>query len=350
MSAPQPASPATGGGAEVVDALKRVRDHLVDYANYHPADRTADVDAAIFCADEVIRRATLSRNEGAAEGDAEPRRWLARQLLDPALGDEKAYSVVAFHPAIKDARSAGEKYDAQRKAAEGGRRGPPDGLEARAICETLGFDPTNHHNALKCPYCNPKGLKLAEEQSSGDRVLVPREPTEEAIAKAIYDVAPDYLSTQFSGPKNQSFWSAKSYGLPNYQRAALQAKAVLDLAAAPASPADGGGREALQELVRAAKRYVECSTSPALTPYISENGRYGTKSPWVELREAIEPAEAALASRPAVEEKLVEALRPFAEDHARWLADENYHGESLTIGHFANARAALKAHGAKRNE
>ena len=27
--------------------------------------------------------------------------------------------------------------------------------DMRAICETLGFDPTNHHNAVKCPYCRP---------------------------------------------------------------------------------------------------------------------------------------------------------------------------------------------------
>ena len=29
-------------------------------------------------------------------------------------------------------------------------------IQAKAICEALGFDPTNHHNAAKCPYCtNP---------------------------------------------------------------------------------------------------------------------------------------------------------------------------------------------------
>ena len=27
--------------------------------------------------------------------------------------------------------------------------------DTRAICEALGFDPTNHHNAAKCPYCRP---------------------------------------------------------------------------------------------------------------------------------------------------------------------------------------------------
>ena len=25
--------------------------------------------------------------------------------------------------------------------------------DMRLICEALGFDPTNHHNAAKCPYC-----------------------------------------------------------------------------------------------------------------------------------------------------------------------------------------------------
>lgn len=28
-------------------------------------------------------------------------------------------------------------------------------VDSRAICEALGFDPTNHHNAAKCPYCSP---------------------------------------------------------------------------------------------------------------------------------------------------------------------------------------------------
>lgn len=27
--------------------------------------------------------------------------------------------------------------------------------DMRAVCEALGFDPTNHHNAAKCPYCRP---------------------------------------------------------------------------------------------------------------------------------------------------------------------------------------------------
>jgi hypothetical protein len=37
--------------------------------------------------------------------------------------------------------------------------------ERRMVAE-ISFDPTNHHNALKCPYCNPKGLAFAEPQTA----------------------------------------------------------------------------------------------------------------------------------------------------------------------------------------
>lgn len=32
--------------------------------------------------------------------------------------------------------------------------------DVRVIVEALGFDPTNHHNALVCAYCNPDRLTL----------------------------------------------------------------------------------------------------------------------------------------------------------------------------------------------
>lgn len=35
------------------------------------------------------------------------------------------------------------------------------GLDMRKVCDALGFEPDNHHNALKCPYCNPDGLVLS---------------------------------------------------------------------------------------------------------------------------------------------------------------------------------------------
>jgi len=47
----------------------------------------------------------------------------------------------------------------------------PSGPDMRKVVEALGFEPDNHHNAAKCPYCNPEGF-----------VLVPREPTEAMLA------------------------------------------------------------------------------------------------------------------------------------------------------------------------
>ena len=39
--------------------------------------------------------------------------------------------------------------------------------DMRAICEALGFDPTNHHNAAKCPYCRPALHQAAEPPRCG---------------------------------------------------------------------------------------------------------------------------------------------------------------------------------------
>lgn len=43
--------------------------------------------------------------------------------------------------------------------AEKAERVEPD---MPAICAALGFDPTNHHNAAKCPYCRPPAAPEAE--------------------------------------------------------------------------------------------------------------------------------------------------------------------------------------------
>ncbi len=46
-----------------------------------------------------------------------------------------------------------ERFIAFLLAREAARERPQD---VRGIIEALGFDPTNHHNALKCPYCTPQ--------------------------------------------------------------------------------------------------------------------------------------------------------------------------------------------------
>lgn len=36
-----------------------------------------------------------------------------------------------------------------------------------SICQKLGFDPTNHHNAAKCPYCNPQTEEKNDPPGNG---------------------------------------------------------------------------------------------------------------------------------------------------------------------------------------
>jgi hypothetical protein len=53
----------------------------------------------------------------------------------------------------------------------------------RKMVPEIPFDPTNHHNALKCPYCNPKGLVLA-------RPLPPSNPVRESRWRTDFENAP----------------------------------------------------------------------------------------------------------------------------------------------------------------
>lgn len=45
-----------------------------------------------------------------------------------------------------------------KRATEGPVVGAASEPDMRAVCDALGFDPTNHHNAAKCPYCRPTPL------------------------------------------------------------------------------------------------------------------------------------------------------------------------------------------------
>ncbi len=48
---------------------------------------------------------------------------------------------------------------------------PPAGEQKpdmRAVCEALGFDPTNHHNAAKCPYCRPQPEQVAQDREHAE--------------------------------------------------------------------------------------------------------------------------------------------------------------------------------------
>jgi hypothetical protein len=74
--------------------------------------------------------------------------------------------------------------------------------ERRMVAE-ISFDPTNHHNALKCPYCNPKGLAFAEPQTlpvklTGEIACIledcspPDKQTPEAVAALIEGYQPTW--------------------------------------------------------------------------------------------------------------------------------------------------------------
>jgi hypothetical protein len=54
-----------------------------------------------------------------------------------------------FDPKQKTPYEMGFADGYAKKADERGSAEP----DMRAVCEALGFDPTNHHNAAKCPYC-----------------------------------------------------------------------------------------------------------------------------------------------------------------------------------------------------
>lgn len=61
-------------------------------------------------------------------------------------------------------------------------------LDMRKVVEALGFEPDNHHNALKCPYCTPE--IAAPEPRSGDVVELVERALKQARRPTHY---PDYL-------------------------------------------------------------------------------------------------------------------------------------------------------------
>lgn len=66
--------------------------------------------------------------------------------------------------------------------------------DMRAICAALGFDPTNHHNAAKCPYCRPAAQAVAHDDydispyfaQSPAKTTQPKVPSESETAMANY--------------------------------------------------------------------------------------------------------------------------------------------------------------------
>lgn len=136
--------------------------------------------------------------------------WIVNTLAGPgqlpdaddvALGGQALFDKeVAEHEAFRSAnpgpvalRDLGAAFEAEAgstgdlSADEAGLSacvtcGVPAGVHAEAppvdmlaVCKALGFDPTNHHNAAKCPYCRPAprdtAAMLAEHMREVDRLV-----------------------------------------------------------------------------------------------------------------------------------------------------------------------------------
>lgn len=65
-----------------------------------------------------------------------------------------------------------------------------DPVDMLAVCAALGFDPTNHHNAAKCPYCRPAASLPIQ--------AVPMTPLKDDKIEDVLDKA-DYLYRRFKG-------------------------------------------------------------------------------------------------------------------------------------------------------
>lgn len=97
---------------------------------------------------------------------------IEREVLEHALGFVHCDGWSKVRDATIDAINA-----ALTQASE------PDQVDMRGVCEALGFDPTNHHNAAKCPYCRPA--------QDSQPVALPTEASEEAN-KAIRSMLLEY--------------------------------------------------------------------------------------------------------------------------------------------------------------
>jgi hypothetical protein len=115
----------------------------------------------------------MSEQQSSADSDVVPRSEMLEALANQRrrMGAEYDTLYAKLKRVREVARAEIERLSAAPQTA------PPLRAEReRRMVAEISFDPTNHHNALKCPYCNPKGLAFAEPQSL---------PTREEIAKAI---------------------------------------------------------------------------------------------------------------------------------------------------------------------
>jgi len=131
------AAPSPDGKAEQAEApsdkLRQIYEALLSGYFYMDYDKATEMIGWL----RKHLAATQPTASNAGERFAQ-RLTNARNLVDRGMWVEGARILDELIAALASKPPAGEQK--------------PD---MRAICEALGFDPTNHHNAAKCPYCRP---------------------------------------------------------------------------------------------------------------------------------------------------------------------------------------------------
>lgn len=120
------------------------------------------VTQAFYRVAQVVRSAAPP-----VRGDREAIARLVRDYIDSAL---------RWHPVFDDGRGGNSLNQQQTsdlicERLTSALSLPSAPVSERTMVAEIPFDPTNHHNALKCPYCNPDKLEFAAAPVSE------REPT-----------------------------------------------------------------------------------------------------------------------------------------------------------------------------
>lgn len=187
-------APSASGGleAETVTLTRQQIDGLLRaaYPLATASERAGALDAAL-----AVPAATSAETQG---GDG------VREIIAERLARETVISAVRF---LNDEASEVEhenyvlanwkaEIDAATKkiaaalapSTSAATRGEPD---MRRVCEALGFDPANHHNAAKCPYCTPApAVESAQVTDVEDAILACER------GNTVYDVLANYRAVR----------------------------------------------------------------------------------------------------------------------------------------------------------
>ncbi len=197
-------APAAGEVAEMLAKVADAYGHLW-HVNNEPMAPIAlrSPEKAAYEARKILRDMLTNEQRGEAINkigrEIEAATSPAPAVAEPAHVAKEAQGVVAVYDFLRARKRA--IYDAQKDPATGlvgvgphrsamlaysqvmddlaslvapASPAEPSEPDMRAICEALGFDPTNHHNAAKCPYCRPAPVAVTREPLTDDDIWMIR--------------------------------------------------------------------------------------------------------------------------------------------------------------------------------